>query len=178
MTSFFISRSNRPARSRPCWNTLFSLFGVNTPLITSELYPYVHTMASGISWGMNSCGQKGRGCGLLGPGLDRSDRSRDLSRLKKVLSLDVGSGVGSRSVSRPSSEPRPHVFCGWPRRPWMKMMLGHVSRTLGYGERILTNFHRGGSLLATSFPSRVKPFRLTVIMMEEELTLLPVDTAG
>ena len=49
-TSLSISRSSRTLRSRPCCDTLFLLFAWNSPPITSALYPYVHTLASRMSF--------------------------------------------------------------------------------------------------------------------------------
>ena len=44
-TSLSMSRSSRTFRSRPCPDTLFLLFAWKRPLMTSALYPYVHTLA-------------------------------------------------------------------------------------------------------------------------------------
>ncbi len=118
-TSFSISRSSFTARSRPCCDTLFLLFASNKPPIASALYPYVHTLASGISSARYSSGQN-------------NVRDTEPSALSLVevdfLKIDMMVfsllGVTVCGSSRPSS----HVYCGCPRKPCTKMMLCPVSQ--------------------------------------------------
>ena len=122
-TSFSISRSIFTAKSRPCCDTLFLLFASNIPPITSALYPYVQTLASGMSSVRYSSGQNT--VALLGPSIvEVAGGGFDLKRDLKVLSL-LGAIFSIFSLF--TSPLSAHVCLGCPLRPCTKTMLCHVS---------------------------------------------------
>ena len=131
-TSLSISRSSLTARSRPCCDTLFLLFDWNSPPITSALYPYVHTLALGISGTKYCSGQKtsgeagGRGAPLpVSVALALRSPKNDLRSLRLRPAVSV-SMLGSASVSALVSAGPVQVSRGCPRRPWTNITLSGV----------------------------------------------------
>lgn len=134
-TWFSISRSTRTSRSRPCCNTLFLLFAWNIPPITSALYPYVHTLALGMSWVRYSSGQKSLVDRLslvlplgievrVGIKVGVEVNGLDLKKgLKKLCLFNVAFPTSSMLASRLSS----HMRLGCPLMPCTKTMLHSVS---------------------------------------------------
>jgi hypothetical protein len=153
-TSLSISRSSLTARSRPCCDTLFLLFNWNSPPITSALYPYVHTLALGISGTKYCSGQKtsgeagGRGAPLLvSVALALCSLKNDLRslRLRPAVSMSVSvTMLGSASVSALVSAGPVQVFRGCPRRPWTNITLS--------GVRVSRFKRRGSGVLLQSGP--------------------------
>jgi hypothetical protein len=102
---------------------LFWLFAQNKPSRASALYPYVQTRASGISCARKSAGQKTVRLSSVEMLSVREVAVFDL-KIEKIASRFLPPD-GELSLRLPlwwSS----HVRRGWPRRPWMKMMLGQV----------------------------------------------------
>jgi hypothetical protein len=131
--------------------------------MTSALYPYVQTLASGMSGTRYCLGQKmsvavgGRGA-LISAGLALALRSlkSDLrpSLLRPAMSVSApGSASVSLFLSEFASVGPVQVSRGCPRRPWMNMMLCGV-RACTFGRLESGAILQSGPVTASAFAAR------------------------
>jgi len=138
--------------------------------MTSALYPYVHTRASGISCARYSSGQKI----WDGGGGDEAGEERECACVEssdndlavRLLNKDL-KPPGFLVVLLPMPLSLPlftlaacQVPWGWPRRPWTNITLEIISRLM-QRLRICFYFKQNWSSLCSPGVSLVKPVRCT-----------------